>query len=130
MPNMNKRLTTKSYWDDKYVDGNQPDLQMEGFRNNYNRNIYARMLSAGIEDKRVLEIGAGDSQWLPFLAKKHPGSSFTGLDYSIAGCDRLAERSATAGLDIDVVCADMFDPTRGNARAVRFGYHNWCCRTL
>jgi len=59
--------------------------------------------------KRILEIGAGDSGWLPYYAK-HWGFNVTGLDYSPVGCQRAAELSKRAGVDVEIILADMFAP--------------------
>jgi SAM-dependent methyltransferase len=61
-----------------------------------------------MENKRVLEIGAGDSSWLPYLAKKFPSSQFVGADYSEGGCALLSERAKREGVDIKVFHEDMF----------------------
>ena len=59
--------------------------------------------------KRILEIGAGDSGWLPYYAK-HWGFEVTGLDYSPVGIERAAEMAQRAGVHVDLVLADMFAP--------------------
>ena len=59
--------------------------------------------------KRILEIGAGDSGWLPYYAKRW-GFEVTGLDYSPVGIERAAELAQRAGVHVDLVLADMFAP--------------------
>lgn len=66
------------------------------------------MQEANLSNKSILEIGAGGSQWLPFLAREFPTSTFTGLDYSEAGCKELEERATNEGVNIKVVQADLF----------------------
>lgn len=45
---------------------------LTGYRNRSNAQIYSSMDKANLlKDKSVLEIGAGGSQWLPFLAAEH-----------------------------------------------------------
>lgn len=61
------------------------------------------------EGKRILEIGAGDSGWLPYFAKRW-GLRVSGLDYSPVGCERASSLMKRAGLEAEIVCADMFDP--------------------
>ncbi len=104
------RYTEKEYWDAKYLPKDKHPLEVTGFRNLKNKGLYNALLSAGLDNKRVLEIGAGDSQWLPFLSKKHPTSTFVGLDYSQLGCIELEARAEQEGANVEVVCADMFSP--------------------
>jgi SAM-dependent methyltransferase len=59
--------------------------------------------------KRVLEIGAGDSGWLPYY-KKRWGFEVSGLDYSPVGCARAADLAKRAGVPVQVILADMFAP--------------------
>jgi 2-polyprenyl-3-methyl-5-hydroxy-6-metoxy-1,4-benzoquinol methylase len=87
-------LTKKEDWDKGYVSRKEiVDLNL-GWRNHTNYLIVKKIEEIGLDGKSVLEIGAGDSQWLPYFAKKYPGSRFAGLDYSKVGCERLAERAA------------------------------------
>jgi 2-polyprenyl-3-methyl-5-hydroxy-6-metoxy-1,4-benzoquinol methylase len=66
--------------------------------------------------KRILEIGAGDSGWLPYYAKRW-GFQVSGLDYSPVGCDRAAELGRRSGVHVDLILADMFAPPPALAEA-------------
>lgn len=59
--------------------------------------------------KEILEIGAGDSGWLPYFSKRW-GLRVSGLDYSPNGCRRANELVQRAGSEANIVLADMFDP--------------------
>lgn len=59
--------------------------------------------------KEILEIGAGDSGWLPYFGKRW-GLKVSGLDYSPVGCARASELMERAGVPATIVCADMFAP--------------------
>jgi hypothetical protein len=63
-----------------------------------------------VQAKDVLEVGAGGSLWLPYLACRYPDRNFFGLDYSENGCERLRGSVAKKGLKIDVINADLFTP--------------------
>lgn len=103
------KLTEKPYWEDTYSRRkSQPSLRIEGFRGYLNRLILSKIFEIGMENKRILEIGAGDSMWLPYLAKIFPSSQFVGVDYSEGGCALLSERARKEGLNIEVVYEDMF----------------------
>lgn len=59
--------------------------------------------------KTILEVGAGDSGWLPYFHKRW-GLRVTGLDYSPLGCERASELLRRAGIEAEVVLGDMFAP--------------------
>ncbi|HEV7487118.1 MAG TPA: class I SAM-dependent methyltransferase [Thermoanaerobaculia bacterium] len=66
-------------------------------------------LLGGTSGKRILEIGCGDSGWLPYFAKRW-GFAVSGLDYSPVGCERAADLARRAGVDAEITCADLFAP--------------------
>ena len=105
-----ERYTEKSYWDNLYTDQEKTPLEVEGFRFKTNADLYRAFQKIDLDNKNILEIGAGDSQWVTFLAKHHPSSSITGLDYSESGCIELKRRAEQDDVDIDIICADMFSP--------------------
>src|SRR5262245_37028027 len=103
-------LTKKQHWDQNYVSRKEVvDLNF-GWRDHTNHLIVKKIEEIGLDGKSVLEIGAGDSPWLLYFAKKYHGSRFAGLDYSKAGCERLAERAAAIceTTTIDIYHQDMF----------------------
>ena len=104
-----KNLTPKTHWDHTYVTRKwQPPLQLIGIGGHINRLILQKLLSTDLQGKQVLEIGAGDSAWLPYLAKTFPNSRFVGLDYSERGCALLSDRARAEGASVEVVQEDMF----------------------
>jgi SAM-dependent methyltransferase len=80
---------------------------LAGIGNYCNRLILEKLLAIAMGDKRVLEIGAGDSAWLPYLAKEFPSSQFVGLDYSERGCTLLSARALSEGVNVQTVQEDM-----------------------
>lgn len=103
-------LTSRDDWDKVYISRDENIELNFGWRNHSNEIIVNIIEKIGLIDKNILEIGAGNSQWLPYLAQKYPNSRFSGLDYSKIGCDRLAKRMAllSAGITIDIYHQDMF----------------------
>ncbi|MGQ0593119.1 MAG: SAM-dependent methyltransferase [Gammaproteobacteria bacterium] len=97
-----KNLTNVEMWNRGYISRNQFDELALDWRNHCNRLIAEKLEEIGLNGKRVLEIGAGDSQWLTHFARKYPSSRFGGLDYSMAGCERLSRRVAAAGGKVSV----------------------------
>jgi 2-polyprenyl-3-methyl-5-hydroxy-6-metoxy-1,4-benzoquinol methylase len=106
------KLTKKEDWDKNYLHSAKIVELGFGWRDHVNNVISRRIEGLDLADKNVLEIGAGDSQWLPYLAKKYPNGQFSGLDYSEAGCQRLVERTAAicGEAAINVYKQDMFSP--------------------
>src|SRR5436190_15354095 len=104
-----KSLTDQSYWNGVYSRRDElPSLQTAGFKNHITRLVLDKLTAAGMDNKRVLEIGAGDSVWLTYLAKHFPSSTFCGLDYSAEGCARLADRANREKAKIEIFREDMF----------------------
>ncbi len=103
------KLTDKPYWEETYSHRKRAEsLRIDGFKNFMNSVILAKLLETGVEGKKVLEIGAGDSIWLPYLAKKFPSSRFVGVDYTESGCALLSHRAKSEGADVEVVREDLF----------------------
>jgi 2-polyprenyl-3-methyl-5-hydroxy-6-metoxy-1,4-benzoquinol methylase len=104
------RLTQHSYWDEGYAkqDFVQPDF--DDFRHLGERKLVEKIESLGLNGRRILEVGAGNSTILTHLARKYRNrASFSGLDYSDNGCRMLARRAELAGANIEVYCQDLFD---------------------
>ena len=55
----------------------------------------------------ILEVGCGNSKWLPYLAKKRSLSVF-GLDYSEEGCELVRRLLKAEKIDGTIFCQDMF----------------------
>ena len=110
MPNESNPISDREYWENKYLDDRSDDLPLAGFVNRTNQLILEKIVPLLSETNRVLEVGAGGSLWLPYLASQYPDKNFTGLDYSQSGCERLRESVGKRGLKIAVVNADMFNP--------------------
>ncbi len=86
-----------------------PDLN--DFRNFATRRVVHTLESVGLAGKRVLEVGAGDSEILLLLAKRLAGiAQFAGLDYAAAGCELLRDRGRQVGAEIEIIQSDLFRP--------------------
>lgn len=106
-----EKLSEKTLWEGLYYASERPtNMSTDGFKNFSNRQILERLAQIPLAGKEILEIGAGDSLWLPFLCKMYPSSHFTGLDYSELACHMLRQRAQEQGVDVEVVNADLFTP--------------------
>jgi cyclopropane fatty-acyl-phospholipid synthase-like methyltransferase len=110
MSNIN--LTSNRYWEDAYQSKSYSSaiINHDDYRELPSRRIFD-LISRSFSDKtkKILEIGAGNSDLLLLLAKEYKNSySFSGLDYSKSGCDLLREKSKLNNLDIEVIYSDIF----------------------
>lgn len=60
---------------------------------------------------RLLEVGCGSSEWLPYLVKEF-GFRVSGLDYSERGCALASEILSAEGIAGDIFRADLFSPPK------------------
>lgn len=104
------RLTDRIYWESTYAAARGAGIVLDDWRSFTDTQIFRALTPALDESLSVIELGAGDSMWLPFLAKRYPAKRFAGLDYAEAGCSRLRARLQAAQANADVTCADLFDP--------------------
>lgn len=98
-----KYLTDHEMWDQTYKSHDELSELSFDWRNYLSRAIAEKIEKIDLQRKKILEIGAGNSQWLPYFAKKYPQSMFAGLDYSKTGCEKLASRIAATGVADRVV---------------------------
>ncbi len=89
------------------------DPRIKGLNNYVDRHLHSLFKEAfgdmGTEGKRFLEIGCGNSAWLPYFAKEY-GFDVSGLDYSNSGCRNAKEILKRAGVVGDVVQGSLFEP--------------------
>jgi 2-polyprenyl-3-methyl-5-hydroxy-6-metoxy-1,4-benzoquinol methylase len=106
----------RSYWDHVWEGQEIPPAFSPGRKTRHNyadqafHEAFARLFAGTDQSgKRLLEIGAARSAWLPYFAKAF-GFSVTGIDYSALGCAQARAVLAKAGVDGEVVLADFFAP--------------------
>jgi 2-polyprenyl-3-methyl-5-hydroxy-6-metoxy-1,4-benzoquinol methylase len=108
-------LAGKDYWDALWADSQRPILITLGDRDRrrYLDQRLAHYLHSALGGlpvgAEVLEVGCARSPWLPFAAREL-SLRVTGLDYSQQGCELEREVLRRAGVEGEVVCADLFDP--------------------
>lgn len=110
----------KDYWEtlwEKVGENEAADLMPP---RSHVENIFARLFSSELtpfpNNARLLEIGCGNSHWLPYFARVF-GFRVAGIDYSQQGCERVKRLLDRAGVNGDVICADLFDPPPSMKRA-------------
>ncbi|MGH9358652.1 MAG: class I SAM-dependent methyltransferase [Terriglobia bacterium] len=100
------RLTDVRYWEEQWWKKIRPS-RLHLYRDFDYEAVQLLRRSAGHEPSRVLELGAGGSRVLPFLAAKFRHNVF-GADFSPNGCKLLRDNLALARVNGNVVCEDLF----------------------
>lgn len=102
-------LAQKEHWDDRYADCKN-SLQIKWVPKGYCSLVIESILMTEINrysPKTILEIGCGDSTWLPYLAKK-TNAQINGIDYSEGGCRLALQRLEMEGISGKIICEDIF----------------------
>ena len=103
-------LSKKEHWDENYSpscnvssDSWSPD--------NYDTillfQIFKKVFETFYPDD-ILEIGCGNSKWLPFLGKKY-NANIAGIDYSHNGCILAQELLNLEGIKGKIFCHNLFE---------------------
>ncbi len=103
------RLTTKDYWEHSYAGRKHSCLLSTGTGSRPTRDILTVLESIGLAGKTIVEAGAGDSLWIPYLAAHYPDATFIGLDYADHGCALLRAKSERFN-NVGVIKGDIFQP--------------------
>tara|TARA_R110002020_G_scaffold341606_1_gene556174 strand:+ start:137 stop:934 length:798 start_codon:yes stop_codon:yes gene_type:complete len=109
---MNQDLAGKSHWDKVYSRGDKsssirwkPSSYSELLLENVFKSIFSKY-----KPKKVLEIGCGNSYWLPYLANLYSIEVY-GIDYSEEGVLLAKGRLKDNGAKGEIYCIDIFDET-------------------
>jgi len=103
------RLTDVRYWEEQWWKKIRP-RRLRLYRDFDYETVRLLHRAAGPKAVRVLELGAGGSRVLPYLAAKF-GYHVFGADFSPSGCELLRANLALAGAKGNVVCEDLFQPS-------------------
>ena len=101
-----KRLTDVTYWEDQWWKRQRPE-RLRLYRDFDFETVRLLHCAAGNGRPRVLEVGAGGSRVLPYLARRFGVNAF-GSDFSPAGCSLLQANFDLAGVSGAIVCEDLF----------------------
>jgi SAM-dependent methyltransferase len=98
-----KSLTDVAFWERDWWQGKRPE-RLRLYRDVDFETV--RLLHGEAAGSRVLEVGAGGSRVLPYLAR-HFGYTVFGSDFSFAGCLLLRANLALQQVEGGVVCEDF-----------------------
>jgi len=102
-------LAKKEHWDDCYTESkktSQKKWTPKGYDSRVIEHIILKIINR-CNPKTILEIGCGNSTWLPYLAKI-TNAQVTGIDYSEEGCRLALQRLKQDGIQGKIVCEDIF----------------------
>lgn len=102
----------REYWDNNWRaagDGLKSDGAERFFKKRLNRAFRVAFSAIDTRSSNLIEIGAGASQWLPWLHEDY-AFNVSGIDYSQEGCSRAREILRKAGVSGDIYMGDMFSP--------------------
>jgi len=105
---MKDRLSQPLFWEDIYRKRTWGKYlpNPTKYRGHYELDLIFKSMLQPDTSKRLLEIGAGRSMWLPYFAQNF-GFDVFGIDYSKQGC-MLAERNLKlAGVKGHIFCEDF-----------------------
>lgn len=107
---MVKDLASQSYWDSTYKKSHElRPVSICGSKNLCAKQIYGKKKEPLGTAESILELGGGGSEWLAFLALRHPEKRFASIDYSREGSDRLRSfLNKSAINNVDVIVGDFF----------------------
>ena len=102
-------LAGQEYWDDLYepVGGVSAGWKPT----TYGSVAMARQFDRTIRQARpasILEIGCGNSVWLPYLASQYGFTKVAGMDYSQPGCELAQQRLKAQGVAGEIYCRDLW----------------------
>ena len=109
------RRSTVDYWDENWRRASdaeyQPSLSERDsyFRRRLDRAFKRSFDGLSTDNSSLIEIGAGASEWLPYLHNRF-GFSVAGLDYSEVGCKRARDNLTRTSTPGSIYRADMFNP--------------------
>lgn len=108
---MARDITGKAHWDSVYEGASQA-VTGQWAPAGYEEKCLEQLLRKQIRGRNIrsiLEVGCGNSTWLPYLARA-TGAAVTGIDYSARGCELAKANLVAAGVEGTIIQGDIFSP--------------------
>ncbi len=106
----------EKYWSKVWADTQLPtsiDVKSGALNNHINiifHQAFAEVFNGiSVEGKSLLEVGCGNSVWLPYFSKQYK-LKVDGLDYSEYGCTQARQILKRDNIEGEVFCGDLFNP--------------------
>lgn len=106
-----EKLTNEKFWDTCYSSRDDfEDFNEKDWKKHTTTRLVQKLKKLNLNKSKILEIGGGDAEILSYLAAQYTSSDFSIIDYSAKGCERARQRMKNRGLQVEVICADLFSP--------------------
>ncbi len=104
----NEKLSSKAYWNEVLQNTKLPILVKNSEYGTWlQEDFFGEFIARG-NFSTLMEVGAGSSGWLPYLAKKYQ-LLVSGLDYSEVGCEICKKNLEHQRVAFDkIICEDIF----------------------
>lgn len=118
-----KDLASEQHWSSRYdniefrgeVDWKPADYDSRALMHAVDRAL------GGRKPQSILEVGCGNSHWLPYLGKRFD-ARVEGIDYSPIGCEQARAQLRANNVEGEIHCADLFASAEAFAERFDFVY--------
>jgi SAM-dependent methyltransferase len=102
-------LAGQDHWNNTYAKRQKfvADWEPTTYEDRVIANAFDTALK-GRQPGSILEIGCGDSYWLPYLGNRYSATRVGGVDYSARGCELARDRLKAAGILGTIYESDIF----------------------
>lgn len=107
---LGERLTSPDFWDMCYEGRSSAPFDDQDYKKLVAIQLAQLLERLQIDRVAICEVGGGDSELLAYLAKRHPSSAFSVIDFSPAGCELARRRAKREGVILNIYQADVFAP--------------------
>jgi 2-polyprenyl-3-methyl-5-hydroxy-6-metoxy-1,4-benzoquinol methylase len=105
-----ERLTSSEFWDSCYESRNLTLFDAGNWKDLVSIQIVRLLETLQLDQKDICEVGGGDAALLAYLAKQHPCSTFSIIDFSPAGCELAQKRAEREDVTLNIYLEDVFAP--------------------
>lgn len=105
-----ERLTNSDFWDSCYKGRVPTPFDDRNWKNLVSIQLVQLLETLQLDGKNICEVGGGDGELLSYLAKRHPSSSFSIIDFSPLGCELARKRAKNEGTTLHIYQDDVFSP--------------------
>lgn len=118
-----KDLASEQHWSSRY-DNIEFQGEVDWEPKDYDSRTLMYAIHRALDGRTpqtILEVGCGNSHWLPYLGKLF-GARVEGIDYSPVGCEQARAQLDANNIDGEIHCADLFASDEAFADRFDFVY--------
>lgn len=114
-------LASSQYWDERYTQSDIKTWKPQRYLDVCLEKIISEQMNKLPEGSKILEVGCGDSTWIPYFSNKYK-FEIDGIDYSEVGCQLARERAKHANIASNIYCQNIFSPCENLYQKYDFVY--------